>query len=590
MQERQEMEKLCAEVDWIEGIHWRVNPESSLLEVDLDLAVHGNPRAVTLTYPEAFPNTPAYIRPRDKAQHWSVHQYGAGGSLCLEWRADNWQRSVTGADLVRSLYKLLSTESHPDQPARVPSAHHLTSGQEMRSNNNRLIASPGLFTALSLLPSETVVPIRSNTVVHDSTFVCFVSEIADTAGDVFPIGDLPKALSAKFPLFTWAREGFALKSGRFSDTASVNTVDELASIIAEAGLSVPVTAPGGTGLARLPDAIFLLAGDDAVNLQAFYVINGELTRYVVIRAEDPGLRLPPAYTELKEMRIAIIGLGSIGSKIAMSLARSGCRKFLVVDDDLLLPQNTCRHELSWMAVGVHKAAAIKEALSYVAAGIEVDGQIHRLAGQESSMIAARVLKRLASCDLIIDATANPDVFLLLAAVAQTHHLPLCWGEVYAGGIGGMIARARPGADPNPLAVRDGVTRYLQDQPPAPYRNATGYDVSDEDPIVADDADVSHIASAIARLALDTLVKRQPSAFGCQAYLIGLRNEWVFSSAFDTRPIEVTGEGWDLPQSSEDEMKAALETLVSIMTEGADDRSDSAAGDPQNDQGSAAQSR
>jgi hypothetical protein len=110
---------------------------------------------------------------------------------------------------------------------------------------------------------------------------------------------------------------------------------------------------------------------------------------------------------------------------------------------------------------------------------------------------------------------------------------MCWGEVFAGGIGGMIARARPQIDPNPQAVRDAFLRYLEDQPPAPYKNATNYDDVEGEPIVADDADVAQIASAVARMALDTVTEAQPSAFPSQVYLIGLRPEWIFSGAFDT---------------------------------------------------------
>ena len=58
-------------------------------------------------------------------------------------------------------------------------------------------------------------------------------------------------------------------------------------------------------------------------------------------------RLPAEYAGLAPVRVGIVGLGSLGSKIAVSLARSGLRRFLLVDDDVLLPENICRHELSW---------------------------------------------------------------------------------------------------------------------------------------------------------------------------------------------------------------------------------------------------
>jgi hypothetical protein len=185
--------------------------------------------------------------------------------------------------------------------------------------------------------------------------------------------------------------------------------------------------------------------------------------------------------------------------------------------------------VSWDSLGIHKALAVQEALSLIAPGIDADVRVHRLAGQESSVKAASVLKAISSCDIIIDASAKPDVFTLLAAVARANRRPICWGEVFAGGIGGLIASAHPDAGPNPLAVRNSILGHLATLPSAPYVNATRYDVDDEEPIVADDADVSQMASALTRMALDTLLESHPSAFPHAAYLIGFRREGSFQA-------------------------------------------------------------
>ena len=128
------------------------------------------------------------------------------------------------------------------------------------------------------------------------------------------------------------------------------------------------------------------------------------------------------------------------------------------------------------------------------------------------MSAAAALKDLSNCDLLIDATANPEVFLLLAALAKRHGISLCWGEIFAGGYGGMIARARPGRDPNPLAVRDAYPAHLATLPDAPFKNAAGYDGDEEEPLVAYDSDVGLVATALTRLSIDTALSRDPSEF------------------------------------------------------------------------------
>jgi hypothetical protein len=43
--------------------------------------------------------------------------------------------------------------------------------------------------------------------------------------------------------------------------------------------------------------------------------------------------------------IAIVGCGSVGSKIALHLARNGSGPFLLIDDDIYLPHNNARHAL-----------------------------------------------------------------------------------------------------------------------------------------------------------------------------------------------------------------------------------------------------
>ena len=136
LRERAEFDELAKE-KWLKALDWRL--ESGSIEGDVDMEIFGITYATTLTYPELFPETRAYIRPRDRSQQWSNHQYGPGGSLCLEWRADNWDSRTTGADLVRSAFKLLASERNPNEPVRVPSAHQLSSGQTVRTNEYRLV-------------------------------------------------------------------------------------------------------------------------------------------------------------------------------------------------------------------------------------------------------------------------------------------------------------------------------------------------------------------------------------------------------------------------------------------------------------------
>lgn len=563
LHERDELEKLLKEAPWVKGCAWRLDATCTI-EAEIDLEIHGTLYAMKLTYPDLFPETPADVRPRDPTQHLSGHQYG-GGSLCLEWRADNWDSRVTGAELIRSAYKLLSTERNPDQPAEVASAHQATLGQQLRTTERRFVCTPELMSLLASCTDLAIRPVRTCTILHKNATVAFVSrfEQGDSMQDV---ADLPKGLSALGPLFNWRRDGYVFKSEFFDHHPLSPSPDELANAVEGAGFFsqlMPLREPG--------DRLVLLVGRQPESLQVFGISGGEnptLEEYCVLLPEESIQRLPQEHEQLQEIRLGIIGLGSLGSKIAVSLARSGVRKFLLIDDDVLVPGNICRHELSWGAVGVHKAEAIREALTLIAPKMDIQVRLHRVAGQESAMSAATALKDLASCDLLIDATANPSVFLRLAAVAKMSRRPLCWGEVFAGGFGGLIARARPDIDPHPIAVRSAILRHLATLPPAPHQRAKNYDIRGEEPAVAYDSDVSQIAVALTRFALDAALQNNPSDFPYSAYLIGLRQEWIFSQPFDTQPIEVIGEGWGaIPDSSNSDQNRieALKALLQMPT-------------------------
>jgi molybdopterin/thiamine biosynthesis adenylyltransferase len=566
LHERDELEKLLTEAQWLKGFTWRLDPTLTV-EVELDLDIHSTTYAMKLTYPDLFPETPAYIRPRDPTHSWSGHQYGPGGTLCLEWRADNWNSQVTGADLVRSAYKLLSTECNPNHPADVSSVHELSPGQELRSSEHRFVCTPELMSMFASTSAAATRRLRTNTILHKRTSVGFVSRF-EQGDSMQEILDLPKGLSTPGPLFTWRRDGHLFKSELFNLPTIIASLDELAAVVQAAGFS------GQLHLFKEPgDRLVFLVGGQPESLQVFSLSIDEKPtwqEYSVLLPEQSLQRLPPEHERLRETRVGIVGLGSLGSKIAVSLARSGIRKFLLIDDDVLMPGNVCRHELSWEAVGMHKADAVREALILIAPTMDIEIRLHRVAGQESAMTAATALKDLTACDLLIDATANPEVFLRLAAVAKLSRSPLCWGEVFAGGFGGLIARARPDIDPHPAAVRAAILHHLETVPPAPHKQGENYNIAGTEPVIAYDGEVSQIAATLTRFALDLALGTNPSAFPYSAYLIGLRKEWIFSQPFDTYPIAITGEGWDtapdLPSRDEDRTKA-IKVLLHIADEG-----------------------
>lgn len=562
LRERAELDRLETESGWL-STAWRMSEDGSIA-VDLDMSIHGRVFAGRLTYPDTFPDSPPYICPRDESERWSDHQYGTGGPLCLQWRADNWHPDVTGADMVRSAHELLSTEQHPELPHAVPSAHRLTAGQDMRGAGRRFVATAELVATWAALPLPSRARLQSATVYNAGAVVMFAAKVADAKDVLQEVADLPEGLATSLPLFSLPGEGWIFRSVAFDQRQSVESAETLVRLLAEVGFATDdiLVQEAGKYKART----IVLLGTALTSLRVFLSDSGEqpeLFEHRVVRPSLSDFRLSEEAPQLANSRVGIVGLGSVGSKVAVSLARSGVRRFLLVDDDYLAPGNMVRHELSWAYVGTHKARAVRDALSLIAGGMQIDVRTTRLAGQESAVTAAAALKDLSNCDLLIDATANPEVFLLLAALAKRHGTPLCWGEIFAGGYGGMIARARPRRDPNPLTVRDAYHTHLATLPDAPFKSAAGYDGNPEQPLVAYDSDVGLIANALTRLAIDSALSRDPSEFPYSVYMLGMRREWIFEAPFDTRPVDVQGPGWarDENAGSGEDRLAVLEALL-----------------------------
>lgn len=571
LRERAALEKLCGEVAWIKELKWAMTKDV-MLKVDVDLVVGEDIYDVSLIYPDLFPDTPAYVCPRTSTARWSPHQYGAGGVLCLEWGPDNWHPEITGADLLRSTYKLLSEESgRGTATSTVPSRHSVTFGQEVRASIRRLIITSALAEFLHNAATPSHHKMVTYYVPHDSTHVFFVSEVSRTEGGSFRPDDLPSGISEYLPLFSLRREGWLFKSDTLNTKATISNMENLLAAIRTAGFTNFELPGAENGKPASTEYLFLLLGPGQTVRALTSDIHGEGTvkEYTVIGFNDRSdPRLPTEHCTISDRKVGIIGLGSVGSKVAISLARSGVRKFLLVDDDVMLQGNVTRHELDWISVGVNKVDAVKETLSLVAPGIDVQVRRSRIAGQESAESASTALDALAVCDILIDATASASVFVQLAAIAKRRKKPLVWGEVFSGGIGALLVRSRPEKDPDPLSMRGGVQNHLQMLPRAPFAHATNYDAPADvgPPLIAFDAEVTQFAATLTRFVLDILLDHTPSEFPYSAYLIGFKRAWVFTAPFDTQPIsvEIPTEGPTRLPTNQPEKQQATDILLDLI--------------------------
>lgn len=485
-----------------------------------------------LVYPGLFPDVPAYIRPQKFGESWSNHQYRGSGVLCLQYGPDNWDPSITGVDLIRSANTLLWSEvltAIVPELEGVQSRHSSTFGSYLRSFPRRFIVTPGLRAILAKSVSTSPIILKVTSKFNDG---CSVSVATSTGAMPVPIDDVPTCLATDRT--NWA--GWAVL---------VDSVDAFDVKIDNATLKSSL-GPAWPSTEDLGESIHYLVLHDA---------NGAIRAFLLWEGKEPGIRhchtvdfetdheqrLPAAFGVLSEVRVAIVGLGSLGSKIAVSLARAGVRRFALVDDDVLAPQNLVRNELNWLDVGFSKVGAVERELKRVALGVEVTTYESNIAGQENPLLTAEMCSDVAACTLIIDATANPKAFVVLAALSKRSKTAMVWGEVFAGGVGALMARSRPALDADALSIRTHINGVLATLPPVPEGRTANYGLEQGSEVyVASDADVSALAAAMTQFSLDALCAPQDSAYPVAAYLIGYRKYWEFQVPFDTRPIDCSG--------------------------------------------------
>jgi sulfur-carrier protein adenylyltransferase/sulfurtransferase len=535
--------RLKSEVAELEALRdheaWLLSFTPSLLKgltfaVEFDIEVGGEPFPFTLEYPAFFPDTPPKVTPRD-GRRLSGHQYGAGGEMCLEYRSDNWDLSVTGAMMVESTYRLLAGERPTeDDRAVVPSAHQSTLGQRLRGTSGRFFLTAGLRDYAAALTAGEHGACRIAEIFGPKrTWTAHVCNAGPADKSEWQESTIPSRVDA-------------------GETALLLRVESLRdlSISTQAALDALIeTARGSEGLPVNDSAtsrFTLLADHESASLYFSVLKDGAWNLYPYLTIDltnDIGGRLPEQYAALRGKKVGLVGCGSLGSKIATSLARSGVGAFVLVDDDIMKPGNLVRHDLDAASLGAHKVDALEARLKAVSPHINVSARRVVLGGQESSGTTSSVLEELATCHLLIDATADPQPFNFVASVARSALRPMIWAEVYAGGIGGFVARLRPDIEPPPHQARRQYLGWCRQQGVPWLAEDHVYESRGaEGPVVADDADVATIAAHAVRMTTDCLIHPDASAFPHPAYVIGLSKAWLFTEPLDIRPLDFVTEG------------------------------------------------
>ncbi|MES2784698.1 MAG: ThiF family adenylyltransferase [Pseudomonadota bacterium] len=176
--------------------------------------------------------------------------------------------------------------------------------------------------------------------------------------------------------------------------------------------------------------------------------------YSFVRADWAGerslLMRAPALAPLRMKSVLLVGLGAIGSPLALQLAKSGVREIHAIDMDHLQVGNSVRWALGWSLSGHPKSGVIASHVQneyprtkVIPSGIRIGA--HAMTPEGAPFSDYNFLRGLTEgVDLVIDASANYRVNHLLADMATREKKPYLWLSTTSGAAGGLVGRVVPG--------------------------------------------------------------------------------------------------------------------------------------------------
>lgn len=138
---------------------------------------------------------------------------------------------------------------------------------------------------------------------------------------------------------------------------------------------------------------------------------------------------------MRDKTVFILGCGSVGSLVALQLAKSGVGNFLLVDNDIVEYHNLCRHQCGISDVGRYKTDALKERILNINASAKVICEVSTVEMLRKEVFDEHCIKEKT---IIVGCADNRAADVYANSIAVMYKVPFIsigfWERAFAGEI------------------------------------------------------------------------------------------------------------------------------------------------------------
>lgn len=489
--------------------------DDEALRTDKRVEFHGKSqvdpgRDLQVVYPDTFSSMPPMVLNDTHDQRLHRHHRPVSGELCLFGPTQRrWSANLDGTvalDEAEDLIKALGNASHvvdDDVPEPVtvsydyiteaaiivppalsspmpPNGSLVTVGQfRLRWQSHPQPTIPSSYPGRGMVESTVINGVRT---MADGPFSLRFASAEMHSGALFLVPEPPPFVRNMHELILWL-DGLGIRKEKRSSWMAFVFTEQAGTVNGERRVWL-ITHRSSKGELQL--------------IRTFPIRNDEF------QARIPGLE------GLAHKNVAVVGCGSMGSKIAVALAATGVANFGLIDYDIVEPSNSVRHEVGTDQFGSLKVAALADRI------INVNPFAHERwkgmllpIGRMNTLEAKLMLHELlSSADLIVDTTGVHGVSHYINDICDHLGIPSLYASVTDGAWGGEIVRVIPGET---ACWNCWVNQYHDDAPPAEPK-AEGIFFApgcDQPTFTGTTYDIGMVANMATSVAVETLLRDEP---------------------------------------------------------------------------------